>query len=112
MTFIQENTCLDILNYFDYDHIAKVFKGISKETISEESKTEKDDEIETYDDLLKLDGKQLDELAEKLEIEEFLDDYDSEEEFREAIAKNLDIEVSKKPKPLKTRRSFRDRADA
>lgn len=112
LEFIQKNPLPEILHYFDYEHIAKVFKGISQEIAHNKNEVVKSDTvIETYEDLLRLDEKQLDSLAEELRLDVLLEDYDDIEGFRRIIAKEMDIEMADKPRKTIKTRNFREKVD-
>ena len=114
LEFVTEHPLPDILNFFDYDHIADVFGGGDGSSEKEDDdndkpakkkgkkgkKSQDEDENEDkpdydYDDLADMNHRKLKKLGTELDLDEDDVDFDDEDELFEAICVDLDIDIPK-----------------
>ena len=108
LEFVTENPLPDILNFFDYDHIADVFNGGDGDSSGKEEedddkpakkkgkkgkKSEEDKPDYDYDELSDLNHRKLKKLGEELDLDEDDVDFDDEDELFEAICEDLGVEI-------------------
>lgn len=101
LDYIQENPIPDTLDIKDADYISQVFAGHSaaksKEADDEDDKSERDDDLPTWEDVHEMSFDELEELIEDEELDEVIDaeEFDEEDELADAVCEEMGI---KKPK--------------
>ena len=113
---LEQNPLPDCLNFFEYDHIKKVFTGKSDSSKDEKpgtrdvkKPTKKTPELPTWDEVHEMEIEELEELIETFGLELDPEDFSDEGELADSICEALEIKKpSKRPakveesKPVKT----------
>ncbi len=117
LELIEDHPIPEILQFYDYDHIAKTFNGgggggggsdkAASKAKPKRGAAKAKPKVPTLAELEQLEGEDLDDIIEAHGLDVDPDDFDYDEEIREAIAAalGLDDEEEEQPKPKRGRKA-------